>query len=368
MRYRRDKSAASSNNPRVMGDRRDQAIGLFKAMVMDVVYTDDDANTTQDSDAPEVLYRVMVLGGPRDGQSFENARDLNIYGGVKNYSERPWKKARTLTKQDPASQFSTESLQELNGDVVYISFLNGDPDYPVILGGAKHAKAEHTGATEEEGIRRVVNFNGIKLLVDRDGVIEWSKTNGAHSPLTGEFEEEVGESESVKVTLNNERQLVLEYSTGLKVEVDGKDDKISFTLASGAVVVMDSVDDSFKYTGKEGIEARVSGTDDKFNVTTKGGASVVVEAGDKITAKDSAGAKVAIDGGNVEAKDSTGAGVKFAGGKVAMGNSTAELVDLVGQLLDALTKEAPSGYGAPLTGLAIYTQLLTQLQSIKGSL
>lgn len=70
----------------------------------------------------------------------------------------------------------------------------------------------------------------------------------------------------------------------------------------------------------------------------------------------------------VAMKDGSGATFKAANGKIALGSTSAELVDILSKLLQQLSIETYSGFGAPATGAAKYLELKTLLDTIKGTL
>jgi len=69
MRRRWDGSIQSTNVPTYdkLGIGRED-FALYRAMVIKVLYVDDPANISKNSQNPEVLYDCVILGGSASGQ------------------------------------------------------------------------------------------------------------------------------------------------------------------------------------------------------------------------------------------------------------------------------------------------------------
>ena len=65
--------------------------------------------------------------------------------------------------------------------------------------------------------------------------------------------------------------------------------------------------------------------------------------------------------------EGSGAKLRLLGSQVALGTDDIEVIDIVLQLLQQLSIETAVGFGAPLTGVAKYAQLLKELTPLKGS-
>jgi len=70
MSFRADGSYNSANNPTVHNNYSVLDFGLYKAQVIEAVYADSNNNTTSADKGPQVLYKVRIIGGIRDGQVF----------------------------------------------------------------------------------------------------------------------------------------------------------------------------------------------------------------------------------------------------------------------------------------------------------
>ena len=401
MAYRPDGSYNSSNNP-TWGNRflvRDY--GLYKAMVREVYYSDENATRTKTK--PLVTYNLVIIGGERDGEYFSNAVDMAFHGGLDNYSERLWKPSRTITQQDPGALTATETQETLNGDVVYIQFLNGDLKYPVILGGARHTDDTHTSAIKEERSKLVSKFNGWSREITKDGELTWTKSNGAYQDTAvpdtrkpGRFLQEQfvalpGQENAIKITLNNEYNLKLAYDLGgglegISVELDGlKDswttkfatgfehkidaiaDTFSVTSVAGTNLVLNGITDTIALATNIGASVTIDGILDTVTTTTAGGSSIEISGTSGITASEPVGASMSLSTGDVEISSVGGAKLNLTpAGKVTLGNSAVELLDLVDQAFTALSTQTAVGFGAPTSTVATFVQLATQIKLLKG--
>lgn len=405
MTVRDDNSVNSANNP-TLDNRIDETdFGLYKAMVLKIYYTDDAQNNTKSDKNPQIIYDLIVIGGNRDGQVFSNAQDLKHYGGISNYSERTWKAVTTLTRTDIADfTFNLETLDLLNGDVVYFQFLNGDMQYPIILGGAKHASNKKAEGAVADGPRKIDQFNGIKREITKDGEFKWTKANGFYSPvplpdpelnvplLQDQFVPTLGFEKAVEVSLGNKFDYKFKFNTtpagtGLEIALDGIADTLKVTMLTGLNFTLDGLSDKASITTKAGAALTVDGLGQVLEQKTTAGTSMKIDGlADKIELKNAAGHSLAMDGaagitmklssgsalemkiaGDVSLKNAAGAKLEFAPtGFIKLGNNSAELFDLLDQAFTALSTQTAAGFNAPTSTVAIFTQLATMIKLIKG--
>lgn len=288
----------------------------------------------------------MVIGGPRDGQTFRNARDLYKYGSQDNYSENIRRALKTPTFVDPASTLSPTPAEQLNGDVVYFQFLNGDPAYPIILGSAKLAINEYPGATKADGPRTFTRYNGVNSSIDKDGVYTWSKDLGVFDPIFQEWRVTPGTEETLKVTVDAQAALKLAYNTGLSVELDSLADKFSLTMAVGTSFLVD-------------------GASDSLALTAKFGDTLSVSAADGIQASTPSGTSLSMKSGEVTLKSLAATLTLGKDGKVALGNAAVELLAVIEEAFTALSTQTASGYGAPTSTVAKFAELTAKIGLLK---
>jgi len=278
---RADGSVFSENTPANAYDYAPVDHGVYKVLLTNVKYVDDKKNMLGKTATPEVLYDGVVVGGKNEGQQVSNIRDtLGATGGTLNYGERIY---RVCSK--PLVGDGSTPLNKQDGDIVYCAFIAGNPAFPIIVGRAKNAlDRTNTGATKADGPRRRWQYNGLFFEINKNGEMSIKRKGGKFKDKEGYFEPvKDGDEVSMqwtekKATFNIGKDAIkqtwdgtaetfkAEFKSGLKVEQDGKNDKMVITTAGGAVVTIDG-------KGK--------------NVTAKAGATEVIIDGNsgKITLK-----------------------------------------------------------------------------------
>ena len=131
--------------------------GLFKGQIVRVVYPDDPQNTT----GSRVEYQVRVKG-----QNFPVTTDLRNIGGIFDYSERIRKERRTSY----SGKFDDATFDEnFDGEMVYVMFLEGNGDLPIIIGSAEHPKhSAYKKRKKDDGSYSIEEFNGVEIFIDKD--------------------------------------------------------------------------------------------------------------------------------------------------------------------------------------------------------
>lgn len=404
---RNDGSVKSANAP--IWDNRSRTLeyGIFKAMVTEVYYTDntEDNDSVGENKPNEVVYKVKIIGGRRDGQIFPNARMLKKYGGLFAYEETVLHGVKGLSGLDPTqiplslADPSLHPLTNRNGDVVYIQFLNGDTTMPLIMGMAKHTGNSEKEASESEGLRVRKKINGIFTEINKDGEFSWTKDNGLYlpffidpetptKPYVNQFAPLIGQKDAVKITLGNQYNFKFEYSLGLNVSIDGIADEFAFTTTAGAFYKLNGISDTFEAGTTVGTNFKIDGINDAIIAGTAVGTnlkidgindsfSVATAAGDALTLSSSSGLEVkTVSGssfnlsadGSIKATSASKAAIELdPAGFIKIGNSSGDVLkDVLQELIKALTTEAPAGYGAPLVNTATYVQLLTKMSLFTG--
>lgn len=227
MKTRWNGSVQSGNTPTYNqeGIPRDD-YGMYRCMVIDILYVDDDQNISKNSKNPEVLYGVVILGGAPTGQTLSYCRLAAYLGGDNNYSEFNLKKS--------SKDISKVKLADHDGDIVYVQFNQGHDAYPVIIGMAKGINNK-VGAKKEEGPRFKQGYNGFDTTIDNKGERTESMsggktTNGVFTSGNSSVIQEQWFAESEKV--------IRTYKTGMTVTEDGKNDKVEIKTAGGVIATL----------------------------------------------------------------------------------------------------------------------------------
>lgn len=227
MRRRWNGSIQSANTPVYSNtgmSREDY--GMYRCMVTDVLYVDDDRNISKKSKNPEVLYEVVILGGKASGQTLSYCRLASYLDGDNNYSEFTLKKA--------SKDISKTKLSDNDGDIVYVQFVQGHDAYPVIIGMARGIN-QKIGTKKADGPRFIEGYNGVETLIDNKGQRITTMKGG--QVKDGGFKP--GDSSVIKEEWNKDEKITTTFKSGLTVTADGKNDKVEIKTSGGVVTSLD---------------------------------------------------------------------------------------------------------------------------------
>lgn len=223
----------------------DLGSGIYKGQVQKVIFPDD-------SESVSKLYleydvTVELSSGVA---TFKAVPALASLGGGNDYSEIVFEPAEfAYTGKNEISN----TFQNRNGSIVAISFFNNNFQRPVIIGAYMHPKKSRR--SKADGISYIQVFRGLKTEINQDG--EWSITyqspygpNGElKSKATGPSFIKLDKTGSMLIALKNDtikqthdvdaEKTTFEYKSGLKIEFDGKGDKVVYTTSGGPVVTVD---------------------------------------------------------------------------------------------------------------------------------
>lgn len=340
-KIRTDYSVQSSNLPvkrELAYNRANRDQNTHRGMVIDVLYVDDPRNPTRNSQNPQMVYDVILIGGPREGQIIKNCRSMNALGGKSNYAETVYRKA-----SKPFVGVGALRLNQQDGDIVYVEFVDGDQSAAVISGLGNHPlDKDNTGATKSNGPRMVWEYNGVFNEVNKNGELTIRRKGGTYkSP--DDFFEPVKTGDEVTIQLKKNQLVQTVAKDAIKNDMDGNTESMTITFKSGMKVTID-------------------GKNDVVKIESKGGA------------------KATIDGktGEVHLKDNGTGALRIKGSKVALGASSAELLQQISDTLDKLktffqnvdathTHIGNLGYPTLLpVETAQFIQVATDLGTIKG--
>ena len=247
---RQDGSIKSANTPSfdTMEKNIDLDYGIYRCMVMATYFVYAPGNPTYENQ--QVVYDVMVLGGPKEGQIFKNAKSVNVLGGEYNYSEHVW-------RPNDVTITSGIQLSDLTGDIVHVGFLQGNSRYPIILGGGVQPNdADFTGATTDDGYRSIKQYNGIFTEIDKSGNYTLRRKGGTVNSATGVFEpDESGDLASIQL---RDQQIITKVGDNISSVIDGAAQTVTITFAGGMTVTVDGDADSAKIKSSAGGEINIS--------------------------------------------------------------------------------------------------------------
>ena len=157
MRYKSDGGVISSSVPMspIMDREHNKMIGLYRGQVIRVIYPDE----IESSNKKRLEYVVKV-----GGQEYPNAVSIKQLGGIFNQQETIHKGVeKSITGEINTAQYP----ENLDGEMVFVMFIEGHGNVPIIVGCAEHPRADHS-FKKEDGLVDYKQFNGVEFLIDKD--------------------------------------------------------------------------------------------------------------------------------------------------------------------------------------------------------
>jgi hypothetical protein len=131
--------------------------GLYRGMIVQVLYPEDKRNVSKE----RIEYIVRVRG-----QDYPNAVDATEMGGIFNYKTRV-RKETTESKDDKIAVQTPR--EKMNGEAVFVMFLEGHGDVPIIIASDQHPRhGEYKKLKKDDGLTEVEEFNGIEISVNKE--------------------------------------------------------------------------------------------------------------------------------------------------------------------------------------------------------
>lgn len=159
MKYMNNGAPIPSSVPTSKSKEREHKnlFGIFRGIIIRAVYPDDPANTIK----TRMEYVVKVRG-----QEYPNAINIRESGGIYNYRER----VRKGTEKSESNQLNAGTFDELlDGEHVYVAFLEGYAASPLILGAAEHPlHSKYKKPSSADGVFEVTEFNGVEISIDKE--------------------------------------------------------------------------------------------------------------------------------------------------------------------------------------------------------
>lgn len=207
--FRDDGSYESANTVGYLGYSSNSDSAIYRCLVIAVYAADNLKNISRGAANIEVTYDVIVLGGKRYGHVLTNVRDAKMYGGQYTYSEKIWK-----ANTKPVSKFTSTTDQD--GDIVYVGFLDNDPNFPIILGGAPHP-LNGIAANFSDMPRQLFQYNGINVLIDNKGQLYVTRLGGTLDSNSASFTPGSTPQSNIEL-LNN--QVIIKDVAGSIITID----------------------------------------------------------------------------------------------------------------------------------------------------
>jgi hypothetical protein len=372
MIIRRDGSIRSANLPAkdlLKANLVEIDHNIYRCLITKRYFTDDKKNATFQN--KQVTYDAVILGGPKEGQTITNIKLAAHLGGQYNYHERILRPA-----QDPITGRGAVPLAEQKGDIIYVAFV-GKTSNPVIIGLGTHPlDLDTTGATKDDGMRYVEEYNGIFRSINKDGEFEFIRKGGVYNedkqyfvPADRSEEEQNGSETPEKF------QARLKFSDGLMLWEDPVNSSLFDKLnKKHTLIIGKDLDANGAEQGPPAVSQVIDGVAESITITTKSGLVIAIDGqNDKVEITTKGGSLLKVDGtsGEIQLKDNDGAALKLSGGMVGLGSASAELLDLFDQTLDAiiaLTVGTGVGPSSPPINSAQFSSIKSLLGQIKGSI
>jgi len=329
------------------GDAHSSQFGLQRGYVQKAVFPDDDGNITG-----EMEYLVTIKA-----QLYAGVLDMSSAGSIFNNHLR----VRRGVGKDKTSPdgLADETLEEKkDGEAVWCLFAGGDGDVPIIVRSATHPRAaenpNYIKPTAALGEFERYEQNGFEFLITADGELSITMV-GVADPTTGLPKDPTVVGTVAK--FSKDGGFAFMNAKGTTFEVSQADDSITMKSAFGDSVVVSAAD---------GIQASTpagGGT----SISMKSGKLDVLAAQD-VTVTSSTGKVVVAGATEVDVQDTAGGKLKIAGGKVGLGNAGGEVLDVLNQLLTALSTCTAPGFGAPISIVAQMTPLLAKMALMMGGI
>ena len=283
--------------------------GLYRGVVVRSIYPDEKDNITKNR--MEYVIRVR-------GQEYPNAINLREAGGVYNYQERVRKGIeKSFTGQVDVHQFN----ENLDGEHIFVMFIEGNGDVPLIVGGDNHSRA-YKKLKKDDGLVDVEEFNGVEISTDKNS--NYVIKQVGRKDVEGKIKNQ--DAVGAKITLYGATgDIEVLADPDCKTYWTKKDKKIKLT-ANTNTVVMDkngiALTDKNKNTFTMASAGVSTTTDGNANVTAKGDAKVTADGNADISGK--GGASMKSDGQTV-VKGTGGTNVGDSGSPTMVDGQTVAL-------------------------------------------
>lgn len=307
--YKHDGSVIPSGMP--MSEKRydehTTMFGLYKGQIMRIVYPEDVNN----SNGNRVEYVVRV-----NGQDYPNCVSVNSNGAIYNKGEKILKPSEKAS----SGKIGVDTYPEnMDGEFVYVLFLQGHGNLPVIVGCADHPK-QNFKVKKEDGLIDFNEFNGVQVMIDKDS--NYKISHVGNKDKDGKITNDTSVGSYVELYGNGDIELnagATNDAAGVRAKFSKADKKMEFYAQENKVVydatgvsIVDKNNNEFKFAAT-GVSIK---SIDKANIESTGdmtikGAKIDASATGEASLKGTGGTKVGSGGSVTEVQ---GTQVNLAGG------------------------------------------------------
>ena len=293
------------------------------------------------------------------------------------------------------------------GHEVIVSFLEGDPDRPIITGRVYHGTNRTPYILPDEKTKSTIKshtspedggFNEL-LMEDKQGETQVVLSNAYGHKITEDEKTqsltiETRDQHIVKLddkekklsltTTNghsmvfddtdtaNEGSISLSSTTGYKVELDDKNQKMSAQTKDGHILTLDDQNKKVELTTTSGHTAVFDDENEAIGITSsKGHYLTIDDSADSITLEDSGGAhriKIDIGGGTLSISTDTGSiNVEAPSGTIALKGANVEIEAQMDLKLSGLNIKSEAGVESKTSGTMVTVEA-SGINTISGSL
>lgn len=252
MRYMSDGSVVSSKvslTPRGGAKEHQSLFGLYRGVVIKSIYPDDKENSSK----TRMEYSIRV-----NGIDYPNAVNAREAGGVYNYRERIRKGSEIAIEGADVNRGTVTEV--LDGEFVYVMFLNGNGNVPIIIGSAPHPQqSKYKKAKKEDGIFDEYEFNGVSVKIDKD---------------SNYIIEQLGRKDPKDKTF---KKIQNEKAKGAQIKIGGKDGDITIKAAQEGLFNIDK-EGSIKFVSKDGSIVHLDATNGTILIVSKDGNTIKMDS------------------------------------------------------------------------------------------
>lgn len=233
-----------TTSPTTGDDISNLGIRLLEGQVVKVHFSDDPTNKSKSY----VEYDVLARDSKGGAVTYRNCRLVQDISGFNDNSETVLE-ANEVALQGKLA--NSNIAANMNGSMIILAFLDGSLDKPIIIGGFPHRK--NSGATKSEGIRYKREFRGVSVEINKDG--EYILTQKGVRTPDGKISTAIDTSikftkdkklittvfkDSIIQTIDGAAEKMdIAFKSGLKLEYDGKSDKVVYTTSGGPKITVD---------------------------------------------------------------------------------------------------------------------------------
>ena len=216
-------NALSLGQKKTFFQRTKEKTGRIKCRVEEVLFSDDERNSTVNSSNPQVEYNLTILGGPEAGRKLFNVKSTVPLGAGSPFNAGEVVHTPNL-EGDPSKEGDHgKSAEETSGSVVLIDYLHGHETAPIISHSLKHPKSGYA-AKKEDGYRSIFEYAGFQFGFDKDGALT-AMYGGGHKDKDGKPANE--EAAGSMITFAKNGSITLDDGKGQTIGIDKENKKIS---------------------------------------------------------------------------------------------------------------------------------------------